>query len=223
MITPPTDLNELLARASNIAGLNVSQLATLQGVSVPESLVRHKGWIGNLLEISLGASAGSKPEQDFPQLGVELKTIPIDRFGKPLETTFVCVTPLIGITGLTWQQSNVRNKLSRVLWVPILAEKGLAVKDRVIGSPFLWHPSAEEEHLLQTDWEEIMEMIALGQVEKVTARTGQVIQLRPKGANSKALTDAIGQDGQRIKTLPRGFYLKINFTHHLLKQQFGLA
>lgn len=223
MISSPKHLDELLNRAQNIAGLNLAQLATQNEMTVPQSLVRHKGWIGNLLELSLGASAGSKPEQDFPDLGVELKTIPIDRFGKPLETTFVCVTPLIGITGLTWPQSNVRNKLSKVLWVPILAEKNLAVGERIIGTPFLWQPSPAQELQLQTDWEEIMEMIALGQVEKITARTGQVIQLRPKGANSKALTDAIGQDGQPIKTLPRGFYLKINFTHQILKEQFGIV
>jgi len=223
MIKAPQHIDELLSRAQDIAGLNLAQLAAQQKINVPDSLVRHKGWIGNLLEISLGATAGSKPQQDFPELGVELKTIPIDRFGKPLETTFVCVTPLIGITGLTWHQSNVCNKLRQVLWVPILAEKNLSVAERIIGTPFLWQPSPQEQHLLQTDWEEIMEMVALGQIEQITARIGQVIQLRPKGANSKALTDAIGEDGELIKTLPRGFYLKIDFTHQILKQQFGLA
>ena len=222
MTLPPQNQTELLHRAQAIAGLNLAQLAADLSLEVPTSLVRNKGWIGNLLELTLGASAGSKPEQDFPQLGIGLKTIPIDRFGKPLETTFVCVTPLIGIGGLTWQRSNVRNKLSRVLWVPILAEKSLAIGERIIGTPFLWQPSQVEEQLLQQDWEEIMEMIALGNVERINARTGQVIQLRPKGANAKALTDAIGQDGQRIKTLPRGFYLKIPFTHQILKQQFFL-
>lgn len=222
MLSAPKHINDLLSRAENIAGLTLEQLAQQHSLQVPETLVRNKGWIGNLLEISLGASAGSKPEQDFPELGIELKTIPIDRNGKPLETTFVCVTPLIGITGLTWQQSNVCNKLSRVLWVPILAEKNLAISQRVIGTPFLWQPDDIQATQLQSDWEEIMEIIALGQVESITARTGQVIQLRPKGANSKALTDAIGSNGQPIKTLPRGFYLKINFTHQILKQQFGL-
>jgi len=223
MIKAPRHQDELLARAQAIAGLSLAQLSAQHAMRVPESLVRNKGWIGNLLELALGASAGSKPEQDFPQLGIELKTIPIDRFGKPLETTFVCITPLKGINGLTWQQSNVRNKLARVLWVPILAEKSLPICDRIIGTPFLWQPSIEENSALQQDWEEIMEMIALGQVEQINARTGQVLQLRPKGANSKALTDAIGEDGQAIKTLPRGFYLKIPFTHHILKQHFGIS
>lgn len=55
-----------------------------------------------LLELYLGAMAGSKPEQDFPELGIELKTIPVDAAGKPLETTFVCVAPLTGNSGVTW-------------------------------------------------------------------------------------------------------------------------
>ena len=185
-------------------------------------MLRNKGWIGNLLELTLGASAGSKPQQDFPQLGIELKTIPIDRFGKPLETTFVCVTPLMGIGGLQWQQSNICNKLRKVLWVPILAEKKMAISERIIGSPFLWQPNEIEQSLLQQDWEEIMDLIALGKVEHINGRTGQVLQLRPKAANSRALTDAVGEDGQMIKTLPRGFYLKIPFTHQILKRQFSI-
>ncbi len=31
----------------------------------------------------------------------------------------VCVAPLIGISGQRWEESNVRNKLSRVLWIPV--------------------------------------------------------------------------------------------------------
>ncbi len=71
-----------------------------------------------LLEIWLGASAGSKPEQDFAALGVELKTCPYDP-GCPLETTFVCVAPLTGNSGVTWETSHVRHKLKRVLWIPV--------------------------------------------------------------------------------------------------------
>ena len=220
MILIPNSEQQLMQRASDIAGLSLAQLAADLQMEVPCTLLRNKGWIGNLLELTLGASAGSKPQQDFPQLGIELKTIPIDRFGKPLETTFVCVTPLMGIGGLQWQQSNICNKLRKVLWVPILAEKKMAISERIIGSPFLWQPNEIEQSLLQQDWEEIMDLIALGKVEHINGRTGQVLQLRPKAANSRALTDAVGEDGQMIKTLPRGFYLKIPFTHQILKRQF---
>ena len=65
------------------------------------------------------ATAGSKPTPDFEELGIELRA-PISFKGKPLETTFVSVTPLLNVTGMTWQQSTVRKKLNHVLWLPIL-------------------------------------------------------------------------------------------------------
>jgi len=221
MIERPSDEQQLLLRAQSLAGLTLSQLADDLKVTVPDSLKNNKGWIGNLLELALGATAGSKPQQDFPELGIELKSIPIDCRGKPLETTYVCITPLMGIGGLTWQQSNIFNKLRKVLWIPILSERSLAISERQIGSPFIWQPSADQLQLMQQDWEEIMELIALGKISSINGKIGQVLQLRPKGANSKALTSAIGIDGAPIMTLPRGFYLKIPFTHQILKAQFN--
>ncbi|MGL5949611.1 MAG: DNA mismatch repair endonuclease MutH [Aeromonas sp.] len=220
-IDKPTSAAELLVRAEALAGLTFGQLAALAGRACPADLKRDKGWVGQLIEWHLGASAGSKPEQDFPELGIELKTIPIDRYGKPLETTFVCVAPLLGLTGLTWAQSNVRNKLSCVLWVPIEGERQIPLAQRRVGTAFLWQPSPAQEAVLAQDWEELMELITLGQVEQITARHGQALQLRPKAANNRALTAAVGAEGQPIMTLPRGFYLKIGFTHQLLQAQFG--
>lgn len=70
--------------------------------------------------------------------------------------------------------------------------------------------------------EELMDLIVLGKVESITARHGEFLQLRPKAANSKALTEAIGEFGQPIMTLPRGFYLKKRFTAALLAHHFQL-
>ncbi|MDP5293045.1 DNA mismatch repair endonuclease MutH [Oceanimonas sp. CHS3-5] len=221
-ISRPDSVAALLEHAQQLAGLPLTELARELGLPVPANLRRDKGWIGQLLELTLGASAGSKPEQDFPELGVELKTLPLDSNARPLETTFVCVAPLLDIAGLTWESSNVRNKLSRVLWVPVIGERDTPPGERLIGQPLLWTPSEEEEWLLRQDWEEIMELISLGRVQDITARHGQALQLRPKAANGRALTDAIGPDGGYIQTRPRGFYLKTGFTKALLARHFML-
>ena len=218
--TSPKTQAELLAQAQRLAGYSLGELAAMAGIVTPKDLKRDKGWIGILLEIWLGASAGSKPEQDFAALGVELKTIPIDAEGRPLETTFVCVAPLTGNSGVTWENSHVRHKLKRVLWIPVEGERAIPLAERRVGSPLLWTPSVEEENQLRMDWVELMDLIVLGQVERITARHGEVLQLRPKAANSKALTEAIGAQGERIMTLPRGFYLKKNFTATLLARHF---
>lgn len=217
---PPRSLQELLDRAGKLAGFTLGELADLAGIETPSNLRRHKGWTGQLLELWLGAEAGSKPQQDFPSLGVELKTLPIDSQGKPLETTYVCYAPLIGVAGLTWQTSNVRNKLSCVCWVPIEASRHIPPAERRVASAFVWQPSAAQEQAMRQDWEEIMEKIALGEVDSVTARHGEVLQLRPKAADGSSLTQAVGPNGGFIQTRPRGFYLKKAFTHAILSDVF---
>ncbi|WP_034916695.1 MULTISPECIES: DNA mismatch repair endonuclease MutH [Erwinia] len=221
-VPPPESEAVLLARAHQLAGYTLGELAQKMAFPIPPDLKRDKGWVGMLLEISLGASAGSKAERDFAHIGVELKTIPIDALGRPLETTFVCVAPLTGNSGVTWQTSHVRHKLARVLWIPVEGDRAIPLAARRIGAPLLWSPDSEEEALLQRDWEELMDMIVLGQVERITARHGEVLQIRPKAANSKALTEGIGENGEPIMTLPRGFYLKKTFTAPLLARHFLL-
>ncbi|MGF1910506.1 DNA mismatch repair endonuclease MutH [Vibrio kasasachensis] len=221
MKSEPKSEQELLERAKEIAGLTFQELAEEASIKIPENLRRDKGWVGQLLEWHLGAIAGSKPQQDFEDLGIELKTIPIGYNSKPLESTFVCVAPLMGVQGLTWQRSHVRNKLSRVLWIPVEGEREIPLAERRVGSPLIWSPSKEEENQLQADWEELMELIVLGQIDKITARHGEVLQLRPKAANSHALTEAYGASGKPIKTLPRGFYLRTQFTARILANTFA--
>lgn len=216
----PENEMQLIQQARRLAGRTLGELAALADVEVPADLRRDKGWIGVLLEIWLGASAGSKPEQDFAALGVELKSIPVGRQGQPLETTFVCVAPLTGNSGVTWQTSHVRYKLQRVLWIPVEGERSIDLAQRRVGSPLLWSPSPAEEQQLRQDWEELMEMIVLGQVARINARHGEVLQLRPKAANSQTLTKATGEQGQEIFAQPRGFYLKKNFTATLLARHF---
>lgn len=217
----PQTEHELRQRALDLAGLTFQELAEEANLTVPENLKKDKGWVGQLLEWHLGATAGSKPQPDFDHLGIELKSIPISYSGKPLESTFVCVAPLVGISGLTWANSHVRNKLSRVLWVPVEGEREIPLAQRRVGTAFIWSPSTSQEQRLQSDWEELMDMIAFGDIERITARMGEVMQIRPKAANSRALTEAYGRSGKPVKTLPRGFYLRTQFTGEILSNQFG--
>lgn len=214
----PQSEHELLERAKNLAGMTLGEAAKLAEVQVPKSLQREKGWIGLLLEKLLGATASTKAEPDFTELGIELKTLPINSQGSPLETTFVSVAPLVNLTGASWQTSHIYNKLKRVLWIPIVADKHLPIHERIIANGFLWSPSPDEELQLKNDWQELIDMIVLGQVEEIQGKHGQILQLRPKAANSQAKTAAIDKHGRPFMTLPRGFYLKTHFTKDLINK-----
>lgn len=209
--------NSLLAKAQWLMGFTLGEIAQQLHIDVPHDLKRDKGWVGNLIETALGAKAGSKAEQDFAHLQIELKTIPVDGQGMPLETTFVSLAPLTQNNGITWQTSHVRHKLQRVLWIPIEGTRTIPLTERRIGQPILWSPTPTQEQQLQQDWEELMELIVLGRLNEINATLGEVMQLRPKGRNNRARAQAINQYGEKIHSLPLGFYLRKPFTAEILQ------
>ena len=218
----PETIDELLRRARQISGLPLAKVARDLGRDMPPDLRRHKGWIGRLMEDVLGADAGNAPVADFHRLGVELKTIPVDRHGRVRESTFVCSVPQAQPDEVRWQTSHARAKLSKILWIPILDAPDLPLAHRVIGSPLLWSPTPYEEALLAQDWREHLEVIRQGLVDTITAHDGQVLQIRPKGARADSPAWGVDERGEAILTSPRAFYLRAQFTESLLRAHFSV-
>ena len=158
------------------------------------------------------------PEPDFQHIGVELKTIPVNDLGLPRESTYVCIVSMLPENNRCWEQSLVKRKLSRVLWLPLEAGTDIPLSMRRIGSAILWSPDAEQEQTLRRDWEELTDLILMGQLEQITASYGKYLQIRPKAQDGKSLQAGIGADGEMIQTLPRGFYLRTEFTGKILSQ-----
>jgi DNA mismatch repair protein MutH len=218
----PEDEDELMARASALAGLCLGELAARESVAVPLDLRRAKGFVGSLVERVLGATAGSRALPDFPALGIELKTLPVDRTGTPVESTFVCSIPIAEIGEVEWSDSRVRRKLAKVLWVPVEGERELPVSERRIGQPLLYRITPEDEAALRADWEELAGYIGRGHVESLTGRLGRFLQIRPKAAHSRVRRIGIDADGAPFLALPRGFYLRPSFTRALLERHYAL-
>ncbi len=212
MFDAPDSDADLLARAQALTGRTLGEIARVLDQPVPADPSRSKGWIGELLETALGASAGNLPQPDFLALGIELKSVPIAR-GRPRESTFVCSAALAG-EGVGWAASRVRHKLAKVLWVPVEAEGSLT--DRRVGAARLWSPSLDDEGLLAADWEELDALLRLGQHWEIEARRGRVLQLRPKGADGRATTWALDETGEWIRAKPLGYYLRASFTARIL-------
>jgi DNA mismatch repair protein MutH len=221
-VTPPRDEAELVARAAALAGLRLAELAARFDVPVPPDLRRAKGFVGSLVERALGASAGSRALPDFPELGIELKTLPVDRAGSPVESTFVCTIPLTEIGQVEWADSRVRRKLDTVLWMPVEGERAIAVGERHLGQALLYRLTPEDEAVLRADWEELAGIIGRGHVEALTGHVGQFLQIRPKAAHSRARRVGIDADGAPFAALPKGFYLRPSFTRALLARHFAL-
>lgn len=216
---PPSSEEELVARGRRLAGASLGAAAKRLGLDLPPSSTRGKGFAGRLLELALGATAGSRAAPDFPELGVELKTLPVDPLGRPRESTWVCHCPLDGSLPVSWQDSWVRRKLSRVLWVPIVVESAQELAERRIGLPVLWSASPEEEEVLAGDYEMLAERVALGEADTISARLGAALQIRPKAADGRQADWVVGEEGEWTLANPRGFYLRASFTGAMLARR----
>ena len=210
-IQPPRTEAELLERARAIHGRELAEIAAFVQFPPPPNPASGKGWAGQLIEAILGATAGSLPEPDFQLIGVELKTIPLNAKGKPAESTYVCMVPLDEPAG-RWEDSVVYHKLARVLWVPVESDARVPLARRRVGSPVLWSPDATQSVALAQDWEELTELVATGRLDEIDARLGVHLQIRPKARDASIRTAAVGGDGRRVRTNPRGFYLRTGFT-----------
>ena len=221
-VEEPSSEPELLERARSLAGLTLGELASRHALQAPPDLRRAKGFVGQLLERALGASAGSRAHPDFQGLGVELKSLPVDRRGKPVESTFVCSIPLTEIGQVEWGESRVWRKLRRVLWVPVEGEREIAVPLRRVGQALLWSPDEADEVDLRFDWEELAGLIGRGDVESITGHLGRVLQVRPKAAHGRVRRVGHDREGTAFAALPRGFYLRATFTARILEKHYAL-
>lgn len=217
---PPASEVELLERAHRLAGFTLGDVARAVGVTVPADLRHAKGWVGQLVERALGATASSRAAPDFQELGVELKTLPLHSSGNPCESTFVCTIDLARLDSVSWERSLVRMKLARVLWMPVEGAREIPVSARRVGTALLWTPTAEEEAALRFDWEELAGMIGRGDVESITGHLGKYLQVRPKARSSRSRRRGIDSDGVAFAALPRGFYLRTLFTARIIRHHF---
>lgn len=215
LINAPQNLQELDIRCQQISGQTIGALARELNIAVPKNLLQAKGWMGQLLEQYLGATGASQAIHDFPALSIELKTIPVNAQIKPLESTYVC-TLQSNEHVLNWRDSWVYRKLQQVLWVPILGDKSSPIEQRVVMTPVLWHMPTEIEEVLQTDWQELMELMQLGHGTQISAKYGTYLHIRPKAANSRVLTSYLDNHGFTTKIVPKGFYLRPSFTKLVL-------
>jgi len=220
MAAPSDSIADLFARAATLSGSTVAELAARLGRPCPGGGVHTKGRVGELVELALGASGGSRRLVDFPSTGVELKTIPVNIAKKPHESTFVCAVNLD--EEVDWADSWPKAKLSLVLFVPIVGERDEPLPGRRFDAPMLWRPTPSQDRQLNADFDDIMGLVGVGRIEDVTAHLGRYLQLRPKAKDGSVRTLARGAEGERFGTVPRGFYLRPSFTGALLRDPAAL-
>jgi DNA mismatch repair protein MutH len=216
------ELAALLAHARALVGVELSELADQMGLPVPAGVAgsdRSKGWAGQIIERELGVETRGASGPDFAGLGVELKTVPVDRDLKPLESTAVCQIDPVAIAGESWQTSTARAKLDQVLFVALeVPPRASSVGQRRVSAVCLWSPTVAQESLLRGDFELfVREYFRRGRVSAITGHLGVVLQVRPKGRNAADVRDGYDETGQPTRVGKCGFYLRPGFVATILR------
>lgn len=195
------------------------------GLRLPPDTAHAKGFVGQLVERALGGTAENRPEPDFEILGIELKTVPVAA-GRIRESTFICTAPLGEMDEMTWEESPLRHKTRRILWVPVEADEDLPLGVRRIGWPLMWSPDAETDQKLEADWTRCVEVLKRQPIRTERGETldaaldpswGDVVQLRPKGRNARSRVRLA--DGSLTGT--RGFYFRRRFVQALFDGHYA--
>jgi DNA mismatch repair protein MutH len=212
-------LAALMRHARALVGVSLADLADGLGLPAPAGRVRTKGWSGQIIERELGVDGGGVRGPDFAALGIELKTVPVDPQGEPLESTAVCQIDPIAIAAESWATSYTRHKLERVLWIALeVASRTAPVGDRRVAAVCLWSPSPAEDAVLAADFELfVRDYFRRGRAAEITGHQGRALQVRPKGRDAADLRAAYDADGNLVQIGKCGFYLRPGFVSRILR------
>ena len=213
------DEQTLYRCAQAMTGATLGELARKHNNTIPPHLQRHKGWVGHLIEQELGIPLNAEDGPDFPTLGIELKTLPVNMHGDPLESTYICTAPF-GPQDFSWEHSRVYRKIARVLWIPVEGTAQLPLAARRIGPPLLWSPPPTIARVLAQDWEDLTTALAVGEISQLSARQGKYLQIRPKAAHARIHSSQLHADGTLSTWVPRGFYLRRTCTQQIVRSSW---
>ncbi|RIY34978.1 MutH/Sau3AI family endonuclease [Psittacicella gerlachiana] len=218
--TAPTSLGQLLTYCQQICGKSIEEISHKHNVEMIYSLHENRGWLGNLIEIALGATAGSKPTQDFINLGIELKTLAIATNGKAKSDIFISSLPINKFMLQNWQTSHVLYKLKKILFVPIEYNPDISLAQRRIGKAFLWSPNKEDLAIIKQDWETIMQIITQQDFNALKSNVGQILCVRTKALNTSQAVSIEDTDGFNLNLPPLSFYLRRSFINNIINSNF---
>ena len=211
----PSTLAQLQVLIAKLQQRSVGSLAQELNIQIPSNPTKTKGLIGQLVERHLGVENNSAASVDLAELGIELKTIPVNAALKPLESTYVC-TVESNRRALCWHDSWVYKKLAKVLWIPVLVKPGASIASHLILEPILWQPSADVNAILAEDFLELMDLFYLGEGSQLSAKYGTYLHIRPKAANSRTVVKYLDSNNLYTQIVPKGFYLRTSLTKDIL-------
>lgn len=208
-------------------GKTIGQLKAELGIERDKMV---KGASGLIVENLLGIRNNNRDEADIPEIGCEIKILPLQRNRngdiKAKEPTAIQMINYMEVSRETWETAKLRNKINLTFWVAYLAKKdGVALNqnDYVIVDYFLDHPTDVQNGVFRQDWEEIRRYIVEGRADRLSCSMGVYLEPKTKGASNRDKTQAPDGQGGTLMARRRAFYYKKHYTNTAIIPHIDLS
>lgn len=208
-------------------GKTIGQLKAELGIERDKMV---KGASGLIVENLLGIRNNNRDEADIPEIGCEIKILPLQRNRngdiKAKEPTAIQMINYMEVSRETWETARLRSKINLTFWVAYLAKKdGVALNqnDYVIVDYFLDHPTDVQNGVFRQDWEEIRRYIVEGRANRLSCSMGVYLEPKTKGANNRDKTQAPDGRGGTLMARRRAFYYKKHYTNTAIIPHIDLS
>lgn len=155
---------------------------------------------------------------DLEARGIHIKTVrvPEQKDGnRPFEPmTFAAFDPFV-LEAETWETSELRKTLQRLLIVVTRGRDGQPMRAFKIDFAFFWSPTPDQWERIRADWEKVHHLVATGRADDLPKSTEtSAVHVKPKG---KAGTDRV--TAPRGAHMPRSsFALNEDFVEELISE-----
>jgi len=224
---------ELLEYAKKLEGLQISDLGEIVGRMDLVHRKHTKGIVAQLIEKEyFGIPTNSSEKPDFQDLGIELKVSPLKLVNSTgwynaKERNVIKMVDYFNIhENKNWKDSKLIHKLSRVLYVLYVHDKGKPATEWQVVSTFLWSPSEKEDALIQKDYDIIRNKIKAGEVN--SERDNDFLGTCPKHQGGYNKKDPSESKQSALRDHPvmgraekRGFCIKQRSFDQLIADSLG--
>ena len=213
----PYDDSDIESVEEYAASAVESTLRKLTSSNNLPSAIQKRGSFGTALEtFYFKIPQNSSAQVDFPKIGLELKSTPMQlRKGQFVakERLVISMINFHSIVDENWDEASLLKKLRKVLIMSYLYEAGVNPVDYRILSSMIWSPPKEDMDQFRRDWEKIREMVIAGKAHLISSSDTLYLEACTKAANSKVQrTQPFSSDLAK----PRAWALKRAYVNSIL-------
>jgi len=214
--------SELFEFYKKFSGQNLSQLFNFLEDKYPNVSTKikdQKGVVGHLLEGITGRPPNSDSKADISNLGIELKVLPLTNTTKKIQPKERCKLKSISyrdIVNENWETSNLKKKISKILFLTYIQPKGKTFKDWKefeFTGPISYELRENSPEIVELDWLHIKSKVQKKLADELSESDGNILGACTSG-NGKIVKYC-----EKGEAKQRSYSLKHSYMKHFFEQK----